>query len=96
MQGNNKFLVVVFIQVFYNYHMNKVAGIGIAVVVIAVIIVAAMSFNDDSGTTGTTGTTVTQTGPFTVESSQEISQEETDNGTDHYVVLTEKIGIKAP
>ncbi len=93
MQGNNKFLVVVFIQVFHNYNMNKVAGIGIAVVVIAVIIVAAMSFNNDSDTTGTT---VTQTGPFTVESSQEISQEETDNGTDHYVVLTEKIGIKAP
>ena len=65
-----------------------VAGTGIAV-----IIVAAMSFNNDSGTTGTT---VTEVGPFTVESSQEISQEETDNGTDHYVVLSEKIGIKAP
>ena len=92
MQVNNKFLFVVFIQVFHNYNMNKVVGMGIAVVVIAVIIVAAMSFNNDSGTTGTT---VTQTGPFTVESSQEISQEETDNGIDHYVVLTEKIGIKA-
>ena len=73
--------------------MNKVAGIGIAVVVIAVITVAAMSFNNDSDTTGTT---VTQTGPFTVESSQEISQEETDSGTSHSIVLTEKIGIKSP
>jgi len=70
--------------------MNKVVGIGIVVVVIAVIIVAAMSFSNDSDTV------VTQVGPFTIESSQEYSQEQTANGTDHSILLTEKIGVKAP
>lgn len=70
--------------------MNKVAGIGIGVVVIAVIIVAAMSFSNDSGTT------VTQVGPFTVESSQEYSEEETVNGTSHSILLIEKIGVRSP
>ena len=65
-------------------------GIGIAVVVIAVIIVAVMSFSDDSDTT------VTQVGPFTVESSQEYSEEETASGTSHSIILTEKVGIKTP
>ena len=68
--------------------MNKVAGIGIAVVVIAVIIVAAMSFSNDPNTT------ITQVGPFTVESSQETFEEETSRGTDYHITLTEKIGIK--
>ena len=74
-------------------NMNKVAGIGIAVIVIAVVIVAAMSYSDDSGTTDTI---TTQVGPFTVESSQEISKEETAEGTDYSVLLTEKLGIKSP
>ena len=75
--------------------MNKVAGIGIAVVVIAVVIVAAMSFSSDPATTADS-TTITQVGPFMVESGQEISQEETDVGTDYSVLLTEKIGVKSP
>lgn len=68
--------------------MNKVVGIVIAVVAIAVIIVAAMSFSNDPNTT------ITQVGPFLVESSQEISKIETDNGTDYTIVLTESIGVK--
>ena len=74
--------------------MNKVAGIGIAVVVIAVVIVAAMSFSSDPATTA--DSTTTQVGPFTVESDQEISQVETDVGTDYSILLTEKIGVKSP
>ena len=70
--------------------MNKVAGIGIVVIVIAVIIVGAMSFSNDSDTI------VTQVGPFTVESSQEYSKEETASGINHSIVLTEKLGIKTP
>ena len=70
--------------------MNKIVGIGIVVVVIALIIVGAMSFSNDSDTT------VTQVGPFTVESSQEYSEEQTANGTNHSIVLTEKLGIKTP
>lgn len=68
--------------------MNKVAGIGITVAVIAVIIVAAMSFSNDSDTT------ITEVGGFIVESSQETSKEVTSSGTDYHIVLTEKIGIQ--
>ena len=70
--------------------MNKVIGIGIVVIVIAVIIVGAMSFSNDADTI------VTQVGPFTVESSQEYSEEKTASGTNHSIVLTEKIGVKTP
>lgn len=73
--------------------LNKVVGIGIVVVVIAVIIGAVMSFSNDSVTPGTT---VTQVGPFTVESSNEYSEEESVNGTDHSIILYEKIGVKTP
>ena len=71
--------------------MNKVAGIGIAVVVIAVVIVVSMSFSNDSLPPGTT---VTQVGPFSVESSQEITEEKTPDGTNHSILLIERIGIK--
>lgn len=70
--------------------MNKVVGIGIVVVVIAVIIITSMSFSNDSGTT------ITQVGPFTVESSSEKSEVVTVNGTDHSIVLTEKVGVRVP
>jgi len=70
--------------------MNKIVGIGIVVVVIAVIIVGSMSFSNDSDTI------VTQVGPFTVESSQEYSEEKTASGINHSIILTEKLGIKSP
>lgn len=69
--------------------MNKIAGIGIAVAVIAIIIVAAFSFGDDDS-----NTIISKVGPFTVESSQESSEEITPTGNDYHIVLTEKIGLK--
>ena len=71
--------------------MNKVAGIGIAVVVIAVVIVAAMSLSSDSSNKITTTTEVRG---ITIESSQEqLEDVERENGTDHHIVLTERIGV---
>lgn len=67
--------------------MNKVAGIGIAVIIIAVIIAAAMSFSNDSDPT------TRQSGPFTIESSQEISEEKTAEGINYSITLSEKIGV---
>ena len=70
--------------------MNKVVGIGIVVVVIAVIIGTIMSFSNDSGTTTNDGGF--PTGPST----NEYSEEESVNGTDHSITLYEKIGVKTP
>ena len=90
MQGNNKFLVVVFIHVIYNGNMNKVAGVGIVVVAIAVIIVIAVSFGDKPEGT------ITQVGNTFVESSNEFAEDETDEGNDYSITLKEVIGVKVP
>ena len=91
MQGNNKFLVVVFIHVIYNGNMNKVAGIGIVVVAIAVIIVISVSFGDDKPRG-----TITQIGNTFVESTNEFTEDETDEGNDYSITLKEVIGVKVP
>ena len=70
--------------------LNKVVGIGIVVVVIAVIIGAVMSFSNDSGTTTNDG------GFSTGLSTNEYSEEESVNVTDHSIILYEKIGVKTP
>ena len=73
--------------------MNKVVGIGIVVVVIAVIIGVTMGSSNDLDTNDS-GTTITEVVPFTVESSQEITEEKTPDGTNHSILLIERIGIK--